>query len=113
MASMMASVERAMNRQTMLTSTPICAPSIGRRKRRRVEHGQHNIDAQCVLEILCDPWCCASRQVIDEVEGERGENGERDVHGRPGRSYPDHVASRVTERSKIDRHRLGITEQKR
>ena len=40
------------------------------------------------LRILCDPWCCCSRQVIDEVEGERGENSEHNVHGRPGRSYP-------------------------
>ena len=35
--------------------------------------------------------------VIDEVKGECGENGERNIHGRPSRSYPDHVASWVAE----------------
>src|SRR5215813_15040891 len=126
MASMMASAECAMNRKTMLTSTPVCAPSIGVwehpdrnasaikwRKWKQVEHGQHDIDDQCVLEILCDPWCRRFWQVIDKVKGERGENGERNVHGRPSRSYPDHVASWVAECSKVHRHRLGITEQKR
>ena len=80
---------------------------------QQVKHRQDNIDDQCVLEILCDPWCCRFWQVIDEVKGECGENGERNVHGRPSRSYPDHVASGVAECSEIHRHRLGITEHKR
>src|SRR6516165_2454534 len=89
------------------------ASAIKWRKWKQVEHGQHDIDDQCVLEILCDPWCRRFWQVIDKVKGERGENGERNVHGRPSRSYPDHVASWVAECSKIHRHRLGITEHKR
>jgi hypothetical protein len=47
------------------------------------------------------------------METEGGENSERNIHGRPGGSDQDHVASRVAEGSKIDRHRLGITEQER
>ena len=66
-----------------------------------------------VLQVLRDPLRRGYRQVPDKVKGERGQNGERDVHGRAGRSYPDHAAARISERSKIDRHRLGITEQER
>jgi hypothetical protein len=51
------------------------------------------------------------RKVSDEVEYDRGLNGKCDVHGTAGHSYPDHAAARISERSKIDRHRLGIPEK--
>jgi hypothetical protein len=76
----------------------MCYP--GRRRSK-----SDNIDDLSVLEILCDPWCCRSWQVIDEVKGERGENRKRNVHGRPSRGYPDHVASWIAECSEIHRHR--------
>src|SRR5262249_576765 len=83
-----------------------------RNSSRATKHSQDNIDDQCVFEILCDPWRCRFWQVIDEVKSECSENGERNVHGRSSRSYPDHVASWVVECSEIHRHRLGITENK-
>jgi hypothetical protein len=42
------------------------------------------------------------RTTTGTVATERGQNGERDVHGRGGRSYPDHAATRISERSKIE-----------
>jgi len=75
--------------------------------------GQHDIDDQRILQVLRNPFRRGNGQVPDEVEGEGGQNGERNVRGRPGRGNPDHATARISERSKIDRHRLGITEQER
>jgi hypothetical protein len=88
MAPMMESVELAITRKTMLW-----------RKRKHVEDGQHDIDDQRVLQVFRDPLHRGYRQGPDKVEGERGRNGERDVHGRARRSYPDHAAARISERS--------------
>ena len=89
------------------------APAVERRDREEIEHRQHHVDDQTVLQIFGNPWRQGRRQITDKVEQQSGDNSQRYVHCRPGGGDQNHVATRVAQRPKIDGHRFRIAKQER
>jgi hypothetical protein len=88
-------------------------PTIERRKGEHIEHGEDDIEDDCVLEIFGNPWNRVDWKIPDQVKTKSSENRQRDVHGRSRCGHQNHVTTRIMEGPKVHRHRLGVSEQKR
>ncbi len=88
-------------------------PAVERRNGDQIEHREHDIENERVLQIVGNEPTGHIRDVVDQVEGRGRQRSQQQVNGWSGGRHQNQIAARMAQRAEIHRHRLGVTEQER